>query len=65
MGQAYKLLGIGVAVEWKILWVFHEMAIFHKFTGVFVEDSADHGDGKMALGESLWGECQLGDVGIG
>ena len=65
MGQADELLGIGVALEWNIIWVFHETAIFHKFTGVLVEDSVDHGDEKKASGESLGGECQLGGVGIG
>ena len=65
MGRAANFLGIRVAVEWTILWVFHETAIFHQFNGVFVEDSVDHGDGKTALGESLGGECQLGNFGIG
>ena len=64
MGQVDELLGMGVAVEWTILWVFHETAVFHQFTGVFVEDSVDHGDGKTVSGDSFGGECQLGDVGI-
>ena len=65
MGQAADILGIGGAVEWTILWVFNETAIFHQFTGVFIKDSVDIGDVKTASGESCGGECQLGDVGIG
>ena len=64
MGQAANLLDIGVAVEWTILGIFHEMTIFNQFPSVFVEDSVDQGDGKTAPGEILGGECQLGDVVI-
>ena len=48
MGQAANLLDIGVAVEWTILGIFHEMTIFNQFPSVFVEDSVDQGDGKTA-----------------
>ena len=65
MGQAADILGIGGAVEWTILWVFHETATFHQFTGVFVDDSVDHGDGKTESGESLGSECPFGNVGMG
>ena len=57
--QSAKLFGVRLPIQFAILWVLHEGAIFHKLPSVFIEDGVEHLEGKFSTGEALGGQFKL------
>ena len=63
MRQSAELFGVRLPIQFAILWVLREGAIFHKLPSVFIKDGVEHLEGKPSAGEAFGGQVEVGHFG--